>query len=135
MKIGTCQDQTIGQCDVDPIDATDNMGLMLFREATQTIAGFAAEDFLGMAHPCSSIEPRVRAAVICKHLGDPLGKPEWHFFNRSLQYCKAVITENRHALNIMTLELSRRRILTRKNALSLLKQVKCVSPDWYLYAE
>jgi hypothetical protein len=65
----------------------------------------------------------------------PLGKAEWHYYHRAFRYSKTVVTKNRHILNTLMLLLSRADRVSGEEAMSILKDVKCVSPDWYLYAD
>jgi hypothetical protein len=135
LQVGMYQGENVGFADFGPPDATNIIELMLFREAAGLLGGFATRELLGISHPCSSIRSRVIAAIICRYMEQPLGKAQWHYYHRALQYSKTVVTKNRHILNSLVHMLSRTDRVTPEEAMSVLKDVKCVSPDWYLYAD
>jgi hypothetical protein len=134
IRVWKHQTHNVGTVDVTGVVATNNMGLMLFREAAGTIGGYAAAEFLGGAHPHSSIPNRLVAAIICRYMEVSLGKPEWHFFQRTLDYCQSLLCINRAPFEKLSQQLRDRGKVSQKEAMRTLKSVCSVPVDGFLYA-
>jgi hypothetical protein len=79
---------------------------MILREAFGNSGGFGAEMHMGMWHPVSLLPAKILTAIFCHYLDKTFRKEQGHFFQKTLDYSKAVITNNKHIFNLLNYKLS-----------------------------